>query len=596
MTQESDIREIVYANPYEYQDPLSTPKLFIDRKLELEQALTVCEQVIRGKRGGVLVLGGRASGKSTFLDELRRELRERRISNSKIPLNEGLVKPGNELEFINTLLSELLKATDEAGLLEKKTLQRIRDLLAGIPISELGIELPGISFVAKASEMGKLTRPPYVALRDGLDDFMKLLDERAAKDARKGAILIFDEGDVLTTNKDLLQILRNVFQDYSRVGLVVAGSTKLLTQISDVYSPWARGFRKVMLGPYPYNSDVEQAILVPLGIALEDLKSRHIEVEVDHNGFDTNAPIISSKEPMAINVLTHFAFELAAHRPKVEGSRYTLFMRVDNELMEDVINQLRGSGEYGEFLSDLSQVEFVLLRLLSRCQRLANIDELSALLTLHELGARLQSWSIDQVTERIRAAPTFRQATRQALDSIVAKGEKRHLVPVTTSLTGMSQYEIADQWVKAFFTYGWEFKDVDLELGINPQFNGVRVFGDPISTVVHSALFPRLAPWLSREAGFRSHTGPKDGRELEAEPGRAVLGMNYQRVADGISYHIAFEPSSEADIELWKGEVASIGSSLHHIGLIDAFEVFVKYSKIERRPLRGFRTSGRRTR
>ena len=72
--------------------------------------------------------------------------------------------------------------------------------------------------------------------------------------------------------------------------------------------------------------------------------------------------------------------------------------------------------------------------------------------------------------------------------------------------------------------------------------------------------------------------------------------MNYQRVADGISYHIAFEPSSEADIELWKGEVASIGSSLHHIGLIDAFEVFVKYSKIERRHLRGFRTSGRRTR
>lgn len=186
--------------------------------------------------------------------------------------------------------------------------------MAGIPIKEVGIDLPGFGFVAKASEMGKLTRPPMIALRDGLDDFMKLLDEHAIKGVRKGVILMFDEGDLMTLNRDLLQILRNVFQEYSRVGLIVAGLTRLLTQVSDVYSPWARGFRKVTLGPYPYNSDVEQAITAPLSIALQDLKTQGIDVGVVHQGFDVLARVISSKEPMAINVLSHFAYELATKR------------------------------------------------------------------------------------------------------------------------------------------------------------------------------------------------------------------------------------------------------------------------------------------
>ncbi|MDG6991231.1 MAG: ATP-binding protein [Nitrososphaerota archaeon] len=579
MSEVANLDEVIYSNPYEYLNPIGSSDFFIDRRSELEQALTVCEQVIRGKKGGVLVLGGRASGKTSFLDELRKQLTLRHIASSKIPLNQGLVQSGNEVEFINTVLSELVKATDDAGLLERNYLRKIRDRLAGIPVQEVDIDLPGISFIAKASEAGKLTRAPFVALRDGIDDFMKLLDERASKGTKKGAILVFDEGDVLTTNKDLLQIMRNVFQDYARVGLVVAGSAKLLTQISDVYSPWARGFRKVLLGPYPTNSDAEQAIAVPLESALKELKSKKLEVQVEHRSFDALARIISSKEPMAINVLSHFGYELAAKRSKFENGRFALFMKVDKELMEEVINQLRGSGEYDEFLSELKPEEYTALRLLSRCQRRASIEELTVLLTLHELGARLQSMPVSKVAERIREAPTYRTATKEVLDSIAKKGDAHNINAVTTSLTGLSLFEIEDQWIKSLFTYGWEFADVDLELGVNPQFNGVRVFGDPISTVIHSTLFPRMASWLSKKAGFRAHTGPKDGMELVAEPGRVVVGLNYERTADGISYHLAFEPSREADIDVWRSEITALGSSLQYIGLVDATKVFAKFPK-----------------
>ncbi|MBI2126047.1 MAG: hypothetical protein HYY67_01730 [Thaumarchaeota archaeon] len=545
----------------------------------MEQALIVCEQIIRGKKGGVLVLGGRASGKTSFLDELRKQLTDRQIASCKIPLNIGLVQPGNELQFISTVLSELLKATDEAGLMDKGLLRSVRDLLGGIKIGEIGIDIPGISFVAKASEMGKLTRAPFVVLRDGLDDFVKMLDKEGKKGTKPGVILTIDEGDALTTNKDLLQIIRNVFQDFTRVGLVVAGSVKLLTQVSDVYSPWARGFRKVLLGPYSTNSDVDQAIGVPLELVREELKAQGVEMDVVHRSFDSLLRVVSSKEPMAINVLCHYAYELATKRPKVENGRYILYLRIDRELMDEVINQLRGSGEYDQFLSELKPEESALLRILSRCQRGANVDELSTLLKLNEFDKRLQQLPMEKVTDRIRVSPNFRLQTKNILDSLSTKGESHQLSVVTTRLTGMSLYEIEDQWIKAYFTYGWDYEDVNLELGISPEFNGIRVFGDPVSTLIHSTVFPRMASWLSPKTGFRAHTGPKDGMELKVEEGRAIVGLNYQRTADGISYHLAFQPSQEADVEFWKGEIVSLASSLNHIGLIDAFKVFVKYSR-----------------
>jgi hypothetical protein len=41
------------------------------------------------------------------------------------------------------------------------------------------------------------------------------------------------------------------------------------------------------------------------------------------------------------------------------------------------------------------------------------------------------------------------------------------------------------------FTESWSDIYVDLELGLKPRFGGKRVFGDPISSVIHSVVFPR---------------------------------------------------------------------------------------------------------
>ncbi len=122
---------------------------------------------------------------------------------------------------------------------------------ADVNVDHLGFEIPGISFIVKSAQSGAVGKIPYIVLRDGLNDFIQILDNKARNGTRRGAIIIFDEGDVLTLNKDLLQILRNVFQDFPRIGLVVAGSTKLLAQVSEIFSPVPRFFRKIELGAYP---------------------------------------------------------------------------------------------------------------------------------------------------------------------------------------------------------------------------------------------------------------------------------------------------------------------------------------------------------
>lgn len=58
-------------NAYEYNGPLTNRELFIDRGRELEDAYMVCQRIVRGGIGGVFVVGGRASGKTTFLNKLK---------------------------------------------------------------------------------------------------------------------------------------------------------------------------------------------------------------------------------------------------------------------------------------------------------------------------------------------------------------------------------------------------------------------------------------------------------------------------------------------------------------------------------------------
>ncbi len=572
------IEEIQISNPFEYLGPLKNHEFFFDRHEELKNSLIVCEQILRGTSGGVLIIGGRGSGKTSFVDELRRLLNQRNIANVKIPLNTSVVNPGDEVLLFRTIISELFKAAEEAQLLEKNIVRKILDYMDGLETNaELEIDIPGIKFIVNASKKGVQTKIPYIVLRDGLNDFIKFVNKNPKKGIRAGAIIIFDEGDVLTLNKDLLQILRNVFQDIPKIGLIVAGSTKLLTQVSEVFSPIPRFFRKIELGPYPRPEDVNTAIAVPLKHACKELYEKEINLNVIHNGFDPIIQMISGRMPMEINLLSYFAFDVGAKYARIErNGNVSLYMKVNKNLMDETIRQLRGAKEYDSFIDELKEKEKLFLDLLSRSLEKATVDELTLLITLHELGDKLQSFKITDICNFFNEYMGHRKKIQDVLDSIQQKAEKHKISVITLSLTGLSLLSVEDQWIRSYFKFGWRYHDVDIELGIKPDFGGIRVFGDPIATVIHSILFPRMTPSIANNYSFKAHTGKDDGLHLYVMKGGQIVGLNYQRVADGETYHLVFNIKEKAYLDDINKDLQTIGDALKSIKLIKDFNVISK--------------------
>lgn len=339
--------------------------------------------------GGILVVGGRGSGKTSFLDALVRILKEKRIACAKIALDETMVNPKNEILFFKTILSELLTASKTSGLLEEGISDKVIKMLRGLKLeSEFEINFPGINFIAKASResSGEQTQFSYITLRDGLNDYLKLVKEKGCKDTRQGAILLFDEGDCLTLNRSLLQILRNVFQDMPRVGLVIAGSTGLSGEVSEVFSPIPRFFRKVELGPYPDDRVAFEAISRPIEPMKAALAKEGYQLETVHKAFDQIVIRTTGRMPLEINLLCHFAFDLGAQRCRIEGKKIKVYFKFDKELLDEAIKQLVGTKGYNDFINELDENEMNCLRLLSKSVSRATVDELALLLRLNQAG------------------------------------------------------------------------------------------------------------------------------------------------------------------------------------------------------------------
>jgi DNA polymerase III delta prime subunit len=453
--QRYDIVEAIrIANHFEYQGPLTRRELFFDRKREIQDAIVVCSQIVNGTVGGVLVLGGRGSGKSSFLDALRRKLTERKIPNAKISLDEGMLKSGNEMLFIQNLLSELITASEESGLIEENLASKVLGVLSGTltKIEEVGVDIAGFSLVARAAKDPPGSQFPYTVLRNGLRNFLKMIEKKGSEKTVHGAIILLDEGDLLTLNRNLLQILRNVLQETPRIGLVVSASSMILSQVSNVFSPIQRFFRKIELGPYPAESIVYDAIKCPIELTTQELMNQGIKIEVIHQSFDRLVAQISGRNPIEINMLCYFALDLSTRRIAIEpNGKVTLYMRGDRELFDVTIKQLVGSREYQAFISELDKNEISCLVLLSKSLESSSNEEITMLLSLHELGDGLTEISITDLAKRIEKNPDERSITTNVMNCINQKGQSHKITVFISTLMGKPLYSVDDQWVRAYF-------------------------------------------------------------------------------------------------------------------------------------------------
>lgn len=560
-------------NPFEYQGRIKRPELFFDRKEELHAATIVSEQIVRGRTGGVLVLGGRGSGKTSFLESLQRELDQRKIANAKLQLDDSMVAPGNEAKLFRLFLSELTTATQKVGLLESGIGSKLRQVFSGIlKIEDIGLDLPGLSFVLKSAKEPQNEQFGYVILRDGLRDFMRLLNTQSSE--RRGAMLMLDEGDFLTQNKVLLEVLRNTFQETDGMGLVVAATYKIVEQVSDVFSPFQRGFRKIELGPFPSTSDVLDAIHGGLILAEKELRSRGLELEVFHRTFDRDVVQLTGRSPYEVNMLSYFAFEIDSSRIKLEKNKVTLFMKVDKKLLDIAIEQLKGTKEYNSFLINLDKLENEILVLLSKCQFGASPLEVSMLRLIDRVSRSTEILTVESMKSQIQLLEKSTNETQSALESILAKAAKYSIRAITSGHLGKSVYQIEDQWIRSFFKYGSVDPKIDLEFGFIGDPHGVRIFGDPIASIIDTMFLPKLIHKLSGPDSWRVNNYPNDGKGMHAfSTERKILNCIYKRTINDTTYHMAFQLKDLRDIRDIETEINRLMGLLQDTNLIAEFQL-----------------------
>lgn len=545
----------------------------------MDDAYISCEQILNGGVGGILVIGGRGSGKTSFEDALIRVLREKEIACTKIDLDERMVAPENEMLFIRTILTEILTASKESGLLEENIIDKTLSLLRGLKIEgELDIGLPGMKFIGSSSSDQK-TQFSYIVLRDGLRDYLSLLEKKGKGEARHGAILFFDEGDMLTLNRGLLQIIRNVFQNMPKIGLVIAGSTKLLSQVSEVFSPIPRFFRKIELGPYPNNHTALDSIIKPISFAKRNLLQEDITIRVRHDTFSNIVVQTTGRMPLEINLMSHFAYDDAAIHSRKTNSYMDLFLRFDKKVLDNVIKQLVGTREYNTFINSLNDTEETCLKILSKLHTKSTLEELTVLMQLHKSGDSLSSLELSLINHAIRDSKNYYDDTLSVLESIMEKGNQNKIDVLTSTLIGKPMYEIEDHLLRSYYKYGWTEQYFDLRKDIT-SFGGIRIFGDPISTILHSIFFPQLNKYFDPSRGsFKAHVGENDGRSLQPPTNMQLIIISYVRQANASYGHYALNLRLNCESILVEKEIKEVLYSINEIELIDAPTTMIKKSK-----------------
>jgi hypothetical protein len=559
------------ANPFDYAAPIRKEELFFDRRVEMREALLVCERVAKGSAGGVSIYGGKGAGKTSFLMALRRELSKKKIASARIPLDSIMVAANNEPRLFKLFLNDLTNAAQEEGLIERSVASQVKQILAGvIKVDKLEFDAFGISLIAEAAKENRFNDLPYAALRDGLRDFSKLL--KGKQSSSPGAILILDEADHLKQNKALLEIFRNVFQDTPGIGLILAGTSKLMSDVSEVFSPIPRFFWKIELGPFSDDEEVDNAISKTVQFAKNDLLMKGTRLNVMMSQFIPEVTDLTNRLPQEFNMLSHFAFNVGSTRIRHENGAVTLYMKLDREVLEAALKQWQGTREYVEFLENISGVDKTILSLLSKIRRGgASLEELTALTILDRMAVASKSAKVEELELRLDEIGKQKPTIQSSIQHISALEEKCKVRVLNPTLSSIPIYEVEDQWMRAYFKYGALGPQVNLEFGLIAENSGALIFGDPISSILDSVFLSRLIHSLEDPPPFRINSYPDNGRFLV---GRGkILNASYKRVADARDWHLAFHLKPETDTIGLTKDIERLLQKLKGVQLIQDYHV-----------------------
>jgi tetratricopeptide (TPR) repeat protein len=299
-----------FSNPYRFNAPIRHRDALIGRLAQLHDVEYYLDDA-RGNESPVslAILGERNAGKTSFLNVIEDESEHRSYLTVRLNLTEDDTTSAAVFveRLIGTLLRKLLHGRDAAG----------EFLFTGGPDGRAAeiLEIYAAGSVASTSfDEFPFRMPRIIARNKGTNTALVVAEDILLDDLQRvqdiadcPVVILIDEGDVLTRNRALLQLLRNLMMNLKHYVLVLTGTPALFEVVDAIFSPIARQFKKISIGPFLNRTEVERSIRAPL----DSLKA-HSPDTLFNFGDESKIreiAIITGRRPYEVNLLCHFMFK-----------------------------------------------------------------------------------------------------------------------------------------------------------------------------------------------------------------------------------------------------------------------------------------------
>jgi tetratricopeptide (TPR) repeat protein len=362
-----------FHNPYDFANPVGDEKLFAGRVKQLEEITYYLNHAQKAPRAiNLAILGDRASGKTSLLNMIEIEAKNRSLCPVRIDLNENDATSPLELFYkIFSAIYETIcecKNFDDSDFCFGGRKSKIHDVYLDMITCHIIPDdrewcpffLPMIYAKTKSKETSNPCFPEDCFKKD-----LIILQ----KEIGKPLILLFDECNVLSNNRTLLEMIRNIFMNLSGYMLVFAGTYDLFPVMDEIFSPIVRQFKKIEVGALD-KDEIEDCIVKPLEL-----------IGGDRNIFDLStyfelkdAKSIANGKPYELNLLCHLMFKRMQ-----EGKAKKMILSI--EVLDDVLSELRKGKDLSCWpvitkIKKMSKKELMALDFLTSSNGKSNFEQL----------------------------------------------------------------------------------------------------------------------------------------------------------------------------------------------------------------------------
>lgn len=382
MLEQTDYSQLL--NPYDFANPVASQRLFSGREAELKEIRYYLDQArLTSRPMNLALLGARAAGKTSLLNMIEIEAAERGFCVARIDLNES--DAASEMAFFFKLFDGVFAAAcsfelrDAGGNVThpfEGTGGRTYDTYVDMTVSyEVPADKTWCPFkfplrYAKAMSKGGAEG------RISDAEFKRDLEVIRGQVGRNVAIL-FDECNVLSGSRVLLQMLRNIFMNLPGFMLVFTGTPDLFPVMDDIFSPIARQFKRIEVGPFLKQTETHDCVQKPLEIIgvkdLKDIFEEDTYRELEQLQ-DMTLHGLTGGRPYEIQLLCHFMFK---RMQMGLASR----MELSVEVLDEVLGELEKGRQIQEWpiilkIRGFSEAELKALDFLTSCDGRATLDQL----------------------------------------------------------------------------------------------------------------------------------------------------------------------------------------------------------------------------